>query len=32
LTNDYEVVINQASNSSYKIMNATIQYFAQWYT
>jgi hypothetical protein len=29
LTNDYEVVINQASNSSYKIMNATIQYFAQ---
>jgi hypothetical protein len=29
LTNDYEVVINQASNSSYRIMNATIQYFAQ---
>jgi hypothetical protein len=29
LTNDYEIVINQASNSSYRIMNATIQYFAQ---
>jgi hypothetical protein len=29
LTNDYEVVINQASNSSYRIMNVTIQYFAQ---
>jgi hypothetical protein len=29
LTNDYEVVINQASNASYRIFNATIQYFAQ---
>jgi hypothetical protein len=29
LTNDFEIVINQASNSSYRIMNATIQYFAQ---
>jgi hypothetical protein len=29
LTNDYEVVINQATNASYRIMNATIQYFAQ---
>jgi hypothetical protein len=29
LTNDYEVVINQANNASYRIMNATIQYFAQ---
>ena len=29
LTNDYEIVINQATNSSYRIMNATIQYFAQ---
>lgn len=29
LTNDYEIVINQGANSSYRIMNATIQYFAQ---
>ena len=29
LTNDYEVVINQAANNSYRIFNATIQYFAQ---
>jgi hypothetical protein len=29
LTNDYEVVINQTTNASYRIMNATIQYFAQ---
>jgi hypothetical protein len=29
LTNDYEIVINQATNSSYRIMNATIQYLAQ---
>jgi len=29
LVNDYEVVINQASNASYRIFNATIQYFAQ---
>jgi hypothetical protein len=29
LPNDYEIVINQATNSSYRIMNATIQYFAQ---
>jgi len=29
LTNDYEVVINQATNASYRIFNATIQYFAQ---
>ena len=29
LTNDYEIVINQATNSSYRIVNVTIQYFAQ---
>jgi hypothetical protein len=29
LVNDYEIVINQASNSTYRIFNATIQYFAQ---
>jgi hypothetical protein len=29
LTNDYEIVVNQGSNSSYRIINATIQYLAQ---
>jgi hypothetical protein len=29
LTNDYEIVINQGNNSTYKISNVTIQYFAQ---
>ena len=29
LTNNYEVVINQGANASYRIFNATIQYFAQ---
>jgi hypothetical protein len=29
LVNNYEIVINQASNSTYRIFNATIQYFAQ---
>jgi hypothetical protein len=29
LTNDYEIVINQATNSTYRIINTTIQYFAQ---
>ena len=29
LVNDYEVVINQNVNASYRIFNATIQYFAQ---
>jgi len=29
LTNDYEIVINQGIASTYRIMNATIQYFAQ---
>jgi hypothetical protein len=29
LTNDYEIVINQGNNSTYRIINTTIQYFAQ---
>jgi hypothetical protein len=29
LINDYEVVINQGVNASFRIFNATIQYFAQ---
>jgi hypothetical protein len=29
LVNDYEIVINQTTNASYRIFNATIQYFAQ---